>query len=97
MLMGFAIVLMDLLKNRFLPPADRLSEIDIPVLCLWGEKDSWVPLSQGEELIELIPNAKLVVIPEEGHCPMETAPDIFNVELLYFLDQSSASGFGLIK
>ncbi len=82
---GSEVVLADLLGSRFLLPREKLVELDLPVLCLWGEYDEWVPLERGKELAELLPGAELVVIPEEGHCPMETAPHRFNPELLRFL------------
>jgi len=82
---GSEVVLADLLGNRFLPPREQLAELDLPVLCLWGEFDEWVPLEQGKKLAELLPGAELVVIPGEGHCPMETAPLSFNSVLLNFL------------
>jgi pimeloyl-ACP methyl ester carboxylesterase len=79
-------VLADLLRSRRVPLLERVGDLDIPVLCLWGENDTWVPLEQGEDLSRLIPGAELIVLPGEGHCPMETAPDQFNAELLVFLE-----------
>jgi 2-hydroxy-6-oxonona-2,4-dienedioate hydrolase len=66
---------------------ELLNTVDQPVLLIWGEEDSWVPLSQGTMLKELFPHAEMVVLGGEGHCPMETAPDIFNNLLLDFLER----------
>ena len=45
-------------------PAIRAS-----VLLLWGEKDTATPLSDGETMASLIPNAGLAVIQSAGHFP----------------------------
>ena len=79
-------VFVDLINTAPAPLLDRVGELDIPVLCLWGDDDAWVPLEQGERLVRLFPRAELVIITEEGHCPMETSPDQFNPALLDFLE-----------
>ncbi len=79
------VVFVDLIKTAPAPLLDRVGELDMPVLCIWGEDDAWVSLEQGEKLIQLIPHAELAVIAEEGHCPMETSPDLFNTALLDFI------------
>jgi 2-hydroxy-6-oxonona-2,4-dienedioate hydrolase len=78
-------VLIDLLQTGITTPGQKLAELTVPVLCLWGEADAWVPLEQGETAAAIIPGAELVVIPGEGHCPMETAPEQFNRELFEFI------------
>lgn len=65
-------------------PADPAA-LRVPVLLVWGAEDSWVPLEQGERLAGLVPGARLEVLPGEGHCPMETAPDAVNGLVLGFL------------
>lgn len=67
--------------------ADKVDEITVPVLYLWGREDEWVPVSKGEELVQKIPNATLKTIDEAKHCPMETHPEIFNQHLLEFLER----------
>jgi pimeloyl-ACP methyl ester carboxylesterase len=78
-------VLVDLLQTGITNPGQRLAELSVPVLCLWGEADAWVPLEQGETAASIIPGAELAVIPGEGHCPMETAPEQFNQLLFEFI------------
>ena len=53
-----------------------LKELTSPVSLIWGEKDTWVSLRQGRRVAELI-NRPLLVVPDAGHCPMETHPDAF--------------------
>lgn len=41
---------------------------------IWGEKDSWIPIQVGNTFLEKHPFAQKIIIPEAGHCPMETHP-----------------------
>jgi len=67
---------------------EYLKEIRLPVLCLWGSDDDWVPVSKAEKIIQEIPDAELLLIKEAKHCPMETHPEIFNQYLLNFLEKN---------
>lgn len=80
------LVLIDLFTSTGMPLGEQIANLRLPVLLLWGETDSWVPLQRGQRLLDKLPNAELVVLDSEGHCPMETAPAIFNDQLLNFLD-----------
>ena len=44
-----------------------LSNIKIPTLVIWGEKDTVTPLQEGELIAKSIPNAKLSIIKNAGH------------------------------
>jgi pimeloyl-ACP methyl ester carboxylesterase len=46
---------------------DLLPAVQAPTLLLWGERDDATPLSAGETMQQLIPNARLVVLPGAGH------------------------------
>jgi len=81
-------VLVDLLNTAPAPLLDRVETLTVPVFLIWGEDDSWVPLNKGRELARLIDGAELVVLPGAGHIPMETAADLFNEELLRFLEET---------
>ena len=69
--------------------AERLDQVKTRAICIWGEKDTWVPLAQGERLAGDLPWSELVVIPEAAHCPMETHALEFNEILLNFLRKNS--------
>lgn len=45
----------------------QLSRLTIPTLVIHGEDDPLLPLSAGKEVADLIPNAKLKVMPLMGH------------------------------
>lgn len=51
-----------------------LGRISVPTLILCGEQDSLCPISRHETMAELIPGAKLVVVPDAGHLPTLEQP-----------------------
>lgn len=63
----------------------RYKEIAVATNILWGERDAWIPVEQGERLAALIPGARLVRIPEAGHLVHEDAPEAIVAALLGFL------------
>jgi len=65
---GTDLVLAEVLQRGITTPGRRLSGLDLPVLCIWGEEDVWVPLEQGREAARIISGAELEIIPGEGHC-----------------------------
>lgn len=65
---------------------DALNAQGWPVLILWGEDDTWVPLSQGEWLSRVFPDAVFTTYPETGHIPMEEQVEQFNADLVDFLN-----------
>jgi pimeloyl-ACP methyl ester carboxylesterase len=52
-------------------PVPSLSRIQIPTLLMWGEKDSFIPISNSEDYLNVMPNAKRVILPNIGHLPQE--------------------------
>jgi pimeloyl-ACP methyl ester carboxylesterase len=64
---------------------EQLSALTMPVAIFWGENDTWVPISAGERLRAVLPNADWFTYPQTGHLPMEEQPDLFNRDLLAFL------------
>jgi 3-oxoadipate enol-lactonase len=59
-----------------------LPTISAPTLCVVGELDEETPVAYGFALADLIPHARLVVIPQAGHLLNVEAPDAVN-QLLY--------------
>ncbi len=64
---------------------ELLSKLTIPIYGIWGENDSWVPVSEADKLKEIMPQLQLYLIAGAGHCPMETHSEQFNQVLLSFL------------
>jgi pimeloyl-ACP methyl ester carboxylesterase len=71
---------------------DVLPQIQIPTLLLYGELDQRSPLKVANDLLRLIPLAKLTIIPQAGHLANAEAPEEFNRHVRCFL--RSVSGYG---
>jgi len=52
----------------------NLAEVRVPTLVVWGDRDTLFPLSHGEHLARIIPDAKLAVLEGVGHCPHLESP-----------------------
>jgi pimeloyl-ACP methyl ester carboxylesterase len=64
--------------------ADRVSGIGSPTLVTVGALDLVLPPRFSQELVERIPNARLVVIPDVGHQPFQEVPADYNALLADF-------------
>jgi pimeloyl-ACP methyl ester carboxylesterase len=69
----------------------RVHTLAMPTLVIWGENDSITPLSRGQELAHLLPNASLLVLPGMGHIPAIENPELFNAALVGFLSRPQAT------
>jgi pimeloyl-ACP methyl ester carboxylesterase len=56
------------------PPEPLLARIPVPVLLLWGDRDAMVPVSNAQDYLRALPDARLVTLPGIGHVPMEETP-----------------------
>ncbi|MFQ3581909.1 MAG: alpha/beta fold hydrolase [Chloracidobacterium sp.] len=55
-----------------------------PTLLVWGERDTFVPPLRGRQLLRVMPNARLEVLPNASHCPHEDQPEQVNTLLREF-------------
>jgi pimeloyl-ACP methyl ester carboxylesterase len=63
----------------------RLHRIKVPTLLIWGENDGIVTTRYGEAYRNLIPGARMAVIPQAGHLPHIEQPRTVLAELDKFL------------
>ncbi len=64
---------------------DEASNIDLRSLIIWGDSDHLLPLPTAHRLHEAIPDARLEIFENCGHCPMEDCPTDFHDVLSQFL------------
>lgn len=70
----------------------RLDEIRLPTLIVWGARDRVLPLRHGRRLHGGIRGSKLIVFPRTGHCPQIERPDAFCAAVTEFLRETPAAG-----
>jgi len=66
--------------------ADKLHQIKVPCLLIWGKQDEITPAFVAEKFEELLPSAQLVLIDECGHAAMMEKPKEFNLAFKDFLE-----------
>jgi len=66
-------------------PVPSLSSIQVPTLLIWGEKDAFIPISNSNDYLKVMPSAKRVSLPNIGHLPQEEQPSIGLAALKEFL------------
>ncbi len=66
-------------------PVPSLTNIQVPTLLIWGEKDAFIPISNSNDYLKVMPNVKRVSLPNIGHLPQEEQPTIGLAALKEFL------------
>lgn len=70
---------------------NNLSAIQCPTLVLWGDRDSWFPVSHGEKLHQHLPNSKLKILSNCYHDASTGAFEQVNAAILEFLRDTECS------
>jgi pimeloyl-ACP methyl ester carboxylesterase len=70
---------------------DRLGDVKVPTLIVWGEKDSIIPVRDADEFERLIDDSRKVVMRDTGHIPMAERPQAFNAVLVDFLAETGSA------
>jgi len=75
---------------------DRLPELRMPTLLIWGGHDHIFPASHARAAKDRIPNGRLEIFDDSGHTPQMEEPDRFNRLVLGFLrEPASRRGEGV--
>jgi pimeloyl-ACP methyl ester carboxylesterase len=70
---------------------ERLTEIEIPTLVVWGLNDRIVPVEAALGYQRLIPRSRLEIFERTGHVPMLERPRRFNTVLEEFVASDAAA------
>jgi pimeloyl-ACP methyl ester carboxylesterase len=68
--------------------ADRVAELRIPTLVLWGGRDRLIPLEQGQRFHREVKGSELVVFEALGHVPHEEDPVATSAAFIRFLHRN---------
>jgi pimeloyl-ACP methyl ester carboxylesterase len=69
------------------PIRERLTEIECPVLIVWGTKDRLVPLKDASVFEDLISDSRKLIYQDTGHLTMLERPARFNRDVEAFLHE----------
>jgi 3-oxoadipate enol-lactonase len=83
-----AVALDGLLVEPDWSAADRLGEIRVPTLAIWGDADEPGTVQMNELVASRVPGARRVVLPAVDHFVPMRAPERFTAELLAFLGRA---------
>jgi pimeloyl-ACP methyl ester carboxylesterase len=64
---------------------DRLAQMEIPVLLVWGREDKALPLQCGQEMHRILKGSRLEIIDNAGHVPNYECAEAFNQLAMDFL------------
>ena len=67
---------------------NNLSNIECPTLILWGDQDSWFPVSHGEKLHQCIPNSQFKIMDNCYHDASTGSSEVVNASILKFLQDT---------
>lgn len=68
---------------------DRLKEITIPSLVLWGKHDVIVPFTYAQEAYDKLGSSEkeIFVFEKSAHSPMSTEPELFSQKVISFINK----------
>jgi pimeloyl-ACP methyl ester carboxylesterase len=69
------------------PDFEKVGKAGLPVLLVWGERDTTVPYAQHVEVQRAIPQARLLALPGAGHLPVVEAPAAVHPQIADFMSQ----------
>ena len=72
-------------SNVYYDIGSVLEKINIPVLIIWGESDSWINVENAYKFNALIKGSELSIIKDAGHVPMEEQAEKVNEKIIEFL------------
>ena len=65
----------------------QLSQLDVPILIVWGREDKAIPLQKGEEMHKILKGSRFEILDKAGHVPNYDRAEEFNKLSLDFLRQ----------
>jgi pimeloyl-ACP methyl ester carboxylesterase len=81
-------------RGQRVDASDRLYLAEaVPVLIVWGARDSIIPAHHGEDAHRAIPGSRLEVFEDVGHLPQLEAPGRFIAALERFLAETEPAHF----
>jgi len=85
---GMMFILRNVLKEPYVEAeAQKLAQLNKPILIIHGREDKAIPLDRSQKLNALWKGSQLVIFEKAGHTPHEEYPEKFNPLALEFLSK----------
>lgn len=75
-----------ILDDHF-PDTALVQKVQCPTLIIWGREDKTIPVAHTEKFKRDIPNSKVVIFENCGHCPMLEEPEKTTRECVRFFEE----------
>ena len=72
-------------SDTYRPILDRLEEIEVPTLVIWGTQDRILPVAHAHRAAKRLPNARVHIFDPCGHVPNIEHSEEFNALVIDFL------------
>jgi pimeloyl-ACP methyl ester carboxylesterase len=76
---------LEIFKHGFGKPTEKISDVKVPTLILWGDHDFLIDVSNADRFEKDIVGSKKVIFPNVGHVPMEEIPQRLAQEIKTFV------------
>lgn len=80
------------LSELYGPLEASLPEVGVPTIVMWGDRDMFFPVSQGQRTAEVIPGARFVVLHGSGHVLPIERTDAVVEELVQLIGAGDNAG-----
>jgi pimeloyl-ACP methyl ester carboxylesterase len=77
----------DIFRQRAKPTPEKIKQIHIPTLIIWGEEDQLIDVSNAYLFNQDIKGSRMLIIKKSGHVPMEETPEAVYQSIKNFIDQ----------
>jgi non-heme chloroperoxidase len=71
---------------------EALGQVRCPTLLLWGDRDVLFSRADQDQLLAALPDARLRIYEDTGHCPNWERPEAVATDIVRFVEASSAEG-----
>jgi pimeloyl-ACP methyl ester carboxylesterase len=68
----------------------QLSQLDVPILIVWGRQDKAISLQKGQKLHKILKGSRFEILDKAGHVPNYDRAEEFNKLALNFLKQDDS-------
>lgn len=78
--------MLNIALSKNFPDTNKMKNVQCPTLIIWGKEDVVIPVQHAALFEKDIPDSKVVIFENSGHCPMIEDPEMTTDECLRFFE-----------